>query len=389
MATTPDITATDEAREIAPAFSTLAEQTRGEIDVQIATARRFPRSIRRFVDRVLEMATLTEEVAETCIYALPRDGKTVEGPSARFAEICASAWGHLRIEGRVVGEDERAIIGRGTAWDLESNTAIAYESARRIVDKNGKRYKDDMVIMTGNAATSIALRNAVLKVIPSPYWRPAYNKAREVAVGNAETLADRRAKMLAYFQKMGVPEARVLAQLEVKGIEDVTLDHLVLLKGIATAIKEGDTSVDDAFPVQVIQPRRASAAEAPAGAQDASATSVPNAGDLGTSTSAAAPSASPTTPPPRETRNLRITNTSFVKPKKGEPYYEVEATAASGDKLKFRTTSEPLYKEAASFEGTDHAVAVQWHSAKVGDKVVPVLLSLALDEGGDGRTLFK
>jgi hypothetical protein len=186
-------------------------------------------------------------------------------------------------------------------------------------------------------------------VIPSSYWRPLYNKAREVAVGNAETLADRRAKMLVYFQKLGVPEARVLAQLEVKGVEDVTLDHLVLLKGIATAIKEGDTSVDDAFPVQVLQPRRASAAEAPAGVQatSASPSSVPNEGDLGTSASAPASSASPATPPPRETRGLRITHTSFVKPKKGDPYYEVEATAASGEKLKFRTKSEPVYKEAA------------------------------------------
>src|SRR5262245_9642427 len=192
MATT---TPAEDVREVQPSGGTnLEQQTRGEIDIQIVTARKFPRSIRRFIDRALEMTTLTEEVAESCIYALPRDGKTVEGPSVRFAEICASAWGHMRIEGRGVGQTDRFVTARGTAWDLESNVAIAYEVDRRITDKGGRTYKDDMIGMTTNAATSIALRNAVLKIIPSSYWRPIYDACKKVAIGNAQTLADRRVK---------------------------------------------------------------------------------------------------------------------------------------------------------------------------------------------------
>jgi hypothetical protein len=232
----------------APLGSMLEAQTRGEIDIQVATAKRFPRSLRTFHQEALEMVTLTEQIAEQCFYALPRDGKTIEGPSARFAEIIASAWGHMRIEGRIVHEDDRFVTGRGVSWDMQRNVAIAYEVRRKITGKTNRKYSDDMVTVTGNAAASIALRNAVLKNIPKAYWEPLYLAARQVAVGNAQTLVDRRAHMLAYFQKMGVPPARVFATLGVTGEADVTLDQLATLKGLATAIKEGDTTVDQAFP---------------------------------------------------------------------------------------------------------------------------------------------
>jgi hypothetical protein len=39
----------------------------------------------------------------------------------------------------------------------------------------------------------------------------------------------------------------VFKKLAVKGVEEVTLDHLVVLRGIATALKEGDTTVDEVF----------------------------------------------------------------------------------------------------------------------------------------------
>jgi hypothetical protein len=73
----------------------LAVISKAEIDVQIATAHRFPRSVKAFRDEALAMVTLTEAIAEECIYALPRDGKTIEGPSARFAEVIASARGAI------------------------------------------------------------------------------------------------------------------------------------------------------------------------------------------------------------------------------------------------------------------------------------------------------
>lgn len=91
-------------RELDGGSSMVSLLNRSEIDQQIATAHRFPRSIKRFRDEAMQMVTLNESVAGQCIYALPRDGKTIEGPSARFAEVIASAWGNSRAGARVVDD---------------------------------------------------------------------------------------------------------------------------------------------------------------------------------------------------------------------------------------------------------------------------------------------
>jgi hypothetical protein len=224
----------------------------GELDMQITTAKRFPRSVAVFKKVAMEMATLDEETAEACFYALPRGGKTIEGPSARLAEICMSAWGNMRVEAKMVGEDDRFVTSRGPAWDLQTNVAIAYEVKRRITTsgKNGntsKKFDDDMVGVTSNAASSIALRNAVFKAIPAAFWKPIYLACRQVAIGDIKTIANRRAALLEHFQKMGVTNDQVLALLGVKGVEDITLDNLLTMKGLATALKDGETTIEDAF----------------------------------------------------------------------------------------------------------------------------------------------
>jgi len=228
---------------------TLAVITKAEIDVQIATARQYPRSIKRFRTEMMDMVTLTEKIAEECIYALPRDGKTIEGPSARFAEVAASAWGNCRAGARTVSEENDFVVAQGVFHDLERNVAITYEVKRRIVNKYGKRFGPDMIGVTANAACSIALRNAILKGIPKAFWSEMYDAARKAAIGDVKTLANKRAEMMLYFQKMGVTPEMIFSVLSVAGVEDIGMDELVTLKGMATAIKEGDTTVEQAFPM--------------------------------------------------------------------------------------------------------------------------------------------
>lgn len=221
--------------------------SRSEIEQQISTARRFPRSIKRFRDEALQMVTLSESVAEQCIYALLRDGKTIEGPSARFAEVVASAWGNCRAGSRVVSDQGEFVTAQGVFHDLERNVAISYEVQRRITDRNGKRFKADMIGVTANAACSIALRNAILKGVPKAFWEDMYSAARQVIMGDIKTLANRRASAIAAFQRFGVTPEQICAKLEVAGVEDIGLEQLATLKGMLTAIKDGDTSAEEAF----------------------------------------------------------------------------------------------------------------------------------------------
>lgn len=226
---------------------TVALLNQSEIDMQITTAHKFPRSIKRFREEALAMVTLTESVAQECIYSLPRDGKTIEGPSARFAEVIASSWGNSRAGARVVSDAGDFVTAQGVFHDLERNVAITYEVQRRIVDRHGRRFKADMIGVTANAACSIALRNAILKGVPKAFWSDLYDSARSTAIGDVQTLAARRERALQTLQRMGVQPSQVFAYFEIGGKEDLTIDHLATLFGIATALKEGDTTPEQAF----------------------------------------------------------------------------------------------------------------------------------------------
>jgi hypothetical protein len=225
----------------------LSSEVRAEVDTQITTAKRFPRNLHTFKQQALAMATFDEETASGCFYALRRDQKPIEGPSIRLAEIVLSAWGNIRADAKVIAVGEKDLTAEAMTWDLEKNVAIRVQVKRRITTKDGRRYSDDMIVVTGNAACAIALRNSVFKVIPNVFTKALYHAAQQAAIGDIQTLAAKRAQMIEYFGKMGVLESEVFGAVNKQHIEDIGLDELALLKGYATAIKEGDTTVEEIF----------------------------------------------------------------------------------------------------------------------------------------------
>lgn len=246
----------EEGREVASMSveqGTVALLNKSEIESQVDTAHKYPRSIKRFLDEASQMVTLNESIAQQCVYALLRwDGKkqqnsVIEGPSARFAEIVASAWGNCRAGARVVSEGQEFVTSQGVFHDLERNVAITFEVQRRITGSNGQRYKADMIGVTANAASSIALRNAILKGVPKAFWESLYQKARAVVAGDLKTLSVKRAEAIKQLALFGVSEAQILEKLNRQGVADVTVDDLVVLFGLLTAIKDGDTTPEQAF----------------------------------------------------------------------------------------------------------------------------------------------
>jgi hypothetical protein len=244
------------ANAAAPAGIT--DLVRSEIDIQITTAKRFPRSIEAFRQQALSMATLDAATAASCFYKLKRKGKDgetvyIEGPSVRLAEIVASAWHNLRFGARIIAEDNRFVTAQGMAFDLENNVCNVIEVARRITDKNGRRYSDDMVGVTKNAACAIALRNAIFKTVPFTYAKQVYEQAKKTAVGDVKTLGERRQQMVEAFGKISVTTEQILDYCEKKAMADIGLADIEDLLGVFSAIKDGDTSVEEVF-------RKASAA---------------------------------------------------------------------------------------------------------------------------------
>lgn len=225
----------------------LAAINKSEIDTQIATAKQYPRNLARVLNNIETLATMDVETAASCFYVLRRQGKVIDGPSVRMAEIIASSWGNLRVQARIIGNDGKFITAQGVCHDLESNYAASVDVKRRITDKNGHTYSDDMQVVTGNAACAIAMRNAVMKVVPSALIKKVLAKAKKVSLGESMTLENSRQNMMQYFAKVGVDEKHILDYLSVSKVDEIDIDMVVELRGLATAIKEGTTTIQETF----------------------------------------------------------------------------------------------------------------------------------------------
>jgi len=219
-----------------------------EVDMQVRTAKTYPRHLKQVLDQACSLATVDEISAEGCIYSYSRGGKDIVGPSVRMAEIMATSWGNLRCETQICEAGPRQIEAIGTVWDMQANVLMRSSVKRSIMTKGGSRFNDDMITVTGNAAASIALRNAIFRVIPRSVVRIAYSAAREVAVGNLQSIAERRERVFGVFATMNISKDRVLARLGITDEREIMIEHLEVLTGLRTKLREGNVMVESEFP---------------------------------------------------------------------------------------------------------------------------------------------
>lgn len=226
-------------------------QEKGNMDVQITTAKAYPRNVRRAIDNAIVLVTMDEETAQTCTYSLPRGGKTITGATIHLAKILAQNWGNLRIEAKVVDISQKHITSQAIAFDLENNLAIKVEVKRSITDRNGKRFNDDMITVSGNASNAIAMRNAILSVIPKAVVDKVYKEAIKTITGDisdkTKLMAKRKQVLDGFKEVYEVSEAEVLKVINKASIDHIGADELTVLIGLAQAIKDGDTSVEETF----------------------------------------------------------------------------------------------------------------------------------------------
>jgi hypothetical protein len=216
----------------------------------------------------------------------------------RLSEVCLSAWGNSRAGSRIIAETDREVVAQGFCHDLESNCAVVVEVQRRIVDSTGRRYPDELITLTKNAACAIARRNAIFTVIPRAFINPLVDVALKVAAGDAKTLAEGRTRALAAFAELGISAIALCEKLERPGIEDIDLEDLSLLAGLLTAIREKETSVAVEFP-STTAPTESKLAEALRRRRGGDA--ALDAGGRGNEPPGSAPPATPPAPAPPET----------------------------------------------------------------------------------------
>jgi hypothetical protein len=251
--------------EVLP-LDTLGTIVKAEIDMQIATAKAFPRDLTLFINRVEQLATRTPAVAESCSYALTRsqlneksgqyEKKILSGPSVRFAEIVVSSYGNIRAAARAISNDGRFVTCQGVCHDLETNTVVSVEVKRKVTNKFGRPFSEDMQVVTTNAGCAIAFRNAVFKVIPAAMIGEVYEKVQEVAKGTEADLPARRQKAMNFFKAKGITEEQIFETLVIKTVEEIDLEKLQILSGMKASLVNNEFTLEELFPKEEEDPAK-------------------------------------------------------------------------------------------------------------------------------------
>jgi hypothetical protein len=239
-----------EAVEVGTNNMQVYQQDKATIDMQIATARRWPRNLKKVVDTCVAIISLDAEFADDCTYTLKKGNKLIAGPSVYLARLVAQQMGNIRVENRVVGYSDTHVTVEATCFDLENNFAMRTQIKKSIIGSSGK-YSEDMQVTTGNAANAVALRNAIFAVVPQAVTKKVYDAAKKSIAGDLSDAAKLLARRVKLFDGLigtyGITEMEILKSVGKASVDHITPDDIVAIIGFDKAIKEGEQKVDEIF----------------------------------------------------------------------------------------------------------------------------------------------
>lgn len=234
----------------------VVEQTRAvqEVQASIIIAKKFPRDMNVVYTRIMEACKRTS-LAEKSVYQYPRGGAVISGPSIRLAEMIAQNYGNLDFGIREVERRNGSSKAISYCWDKETNTrkVLEFEVEHTIeAGKKGAKFKKkltdprDIYELVANNG-SRRMRSCILAIIPGDIIDDAVKACKNtIAKGNGEPIEDRIRKMVVKFKELGVSQQMIEERLG-HGAELITLDQIVDLTGIYTAIRDKQSKRSDFF----------------------------------------------------------------------------------------------------------------------------------------------
>lgn len=222
-----------------------------EVRGAMLMAKQFPRDVEMAITRI-KTACMRTSLAEVAMYEYPRGDTRVKGPSIRLAEALAQNWGNMQVGVSELAQDNGESSVMAFAWDLETNTravkTFQVPHVRYTKDGGVKPLTDPRDIYEAVANQGARrLRACILSVIPGDVVELAVERViltKREAVGDPKVAIK---KISAAFSKYGVTDADIERFLRHK-IEAVSVDEVIRLRDIGTAIRDGFSKAADYFP---------------------------------------------------------------------------------------------------------------------------------------------
>lgn len=234
--------------------STQIETSRAVQEVQgmILVAQRCPRDEVKAHKKIMEAAK-RKTLAENAIYAYPRGGQIIKGPSIRSAETLAKYWGNIDFGIKELSQDNHAHTSEvmAYAWDLETNTrqSKTFKVPHTRIARGNKVTltdpRDIYELIANNGARR--LRSCILGVLPSDIVEDFINECEKTLTGDSsKPLNERIRDMVEKFEQIGVSQEMIEKRLGCKA-DSIIIKQLVDLGAVYKSIKDNFKSIDDYF----------------------------------------------------------------------------------------------------------------------------------------------
>jgi len=231
------------------------EMTRAQAETQAGflMAKQFPRDENNSIERIIRSCG-RKTLAEQAVYAFPRGGQQITGPSIRLAEVLAQQWGNINFGYRELAEANGITQVLAYCYDLETNTRSekVFHVKHTIDTKSGPRVltsRRDIYEQIANQA-SRRIRSCILQIIPGDVCETAM-EACAVALEEVEgtNIKERQAKAVEVFKEIGVTEDMIETKFG-KKIAALLPADLVVMRRIYQGIRDGISSVAQWFETE-------------------------------------------------------------------------------------------------------------------------------------------
>lgn len=222
-----------------------------EVQAAYVIAKKFPRNQHESYQAIMESCK-RPFLAEQAMYAYPRGGALVTGPSIRLAEAMAQSWGNLDCGVREISQANGVSVAEAYAIDLQTNTRVTkvfHVAHVRDTKKGRQKLTDarDIYEMVANQG-SRRLRACILGILPGDVIEAAVNQCKKTMETGELPLADRIRLMIDKFKEVGVTVELLEKRLGHK-LDATIPQEIVTLQGIYKSIKDGFASREDFFDI--------------------------------------------------------------------------------------------------------------------------------------------
>jgi len=233
------LVATNEARAVA------------EVQAAYVIAKKFPRNQSESYANIIE-ACKRPFLAEQAMYAYPRGGSLVKGPSIRLAETLAQCWGNLDCGVREISQSNGVSVAEAYAIDLQTNTRITkvfHVPHRRDTKQGSKKLTDsrDIYELVANQGAR-RLRACILGIIPGDVIEAAVERCATTLASSDIPVSEQIKKMIVAFDELGVKVEHLEKRLG-HNLDATIPQEIVTLKSIYKSIKDGMATREQFFDI--------------------------------------------------------------------------------------------------------------------------------------------